>query len=169
MERKNLWAPWRIEYIKSLAGENGCFICDYLKTPERDTEHLVLWRTELSIVVFNRFPYNNGHLLIAPNRHIPDFSNAGDEEMLDIMKLTRDCQTVLDRAIKPQGFNVGMNFGRCAGAGLPEHMHVHIVPRWQGDTNYMHVCGDVDVISQSLGELYEQLRQISLKENLPNV
>ena len=169
MERKNLWAPWRIEYIKSLAGENGCFICDYLKTPEQDTEHLVLWRTEFSIVVFNRFPYNNGHLLIAPNRHIPDFSNADDEEMLDIMKLIRDCQTVLDRAIKPQGFNVGMNFGRCAGAGLPEHMHVHVVPRWQGDTNYMHVCGNVDVISQSLGELYEQLRQISLKENLPNV
>jgi len=169
LERKNLWAPWRIEYIKSLAGENGCFICDYLKTPEQDPKHLVLWRTELSIVVFNRFPYNNGHLLIAPNRHIPDFSNAGDEEMLDIMKLTRDCQTVLDRAIKPQGFNIGMNFGRCAGAGLPEHMHVHIVPRWQGDTNYMHVCGDVDVISQSLGELYEQLKQISLKENLPNV
>jgi ATP adenylyltransferase len=169
LERKNLWAPWRIEYIKSLAGENGCFICDYLKTPQQDTEHLVLWRTELSIVVFNRFPYNNGHLLIAPNRHIPDFSNARDEEMLDIMKLTRDCQTVLDKAIKPQGFNVGMNFGRCAGAGLPEHMHVHVVPRWQGDTNYMNVCSDVDVISQSLGELYEQLRQISLKENLPNV
>jgi ATP adenylyltransferase len=89
--------------------------------------------------------------------------------MLELSKLTRDCQKALSAAINPHGFNVGMNFGRCAGAGLPEHMHIHIVPRWDGDTNFMHVCSDTDVISQSLTELYGLLKEISLKENLPEI
>ena len=88
-------------------------------------------RTEHAFVVFNKFPYNNGHLLIAPNRHIADFSDASDEELLCIMHLIRDCQNALSLAIAPHGFNIGMNFGRCAGAGLPDHVHVHVVPRWE--------------------------------------
>ena len=121
------------------------------------------------MVLFNRFPYNNGHLLICPVRHIPDLDSASDEELLEMMKLTRDCQKVLSEAIMPHGFNVGLNFGRCAGAGLPEHMHIHIVPRWDGDTNFMAVCADTDVISQGLANLFDQLKQISKKQNLPNL
>ena len=169
MERKNLWAPWRIKYIKGLSEDSDCFICDYIKKPDDDRENLVLWRTDHCIVTFNKFPYNNGHLLIAPVRHIGNLDDASDQELLELTKLTRDCQTALKEAIKPQGFNVGMNFGRCAGAGLPDHMHVHVVPRWNGDTNYMHVCSDTDVISQSLTELYDELKEISAKMNLPKV
>ncbi len=170
MKRKNLWAPWRVKYIQGIAGETGgCFLCDYLATPEKDKDNLLLWRTKQAFVVFNKFPYNNGHLLIAPNRHIADFSDASDAEMLCMMKLVRDCQAVLSKAVNPHGFNVGMNFGRCAGAGLPGHAHIHVVPRWNGDTNYMHVCSDTDVISQSLDDLYDKLIEISQTEQLPTV
>jgi len=169
MERQNLWAPWRIKYIQGLSGHSECFLCDVLATPEKDRENLVLWRTKHALVVFNKYPYNNGHLLIAPTRHVGDFDSSSDEEMLAIIKLVRQCQQVLQIAVKPHGFNVGMNFGRCAGAGLPEHVHVHVVPRWNGDTNYMHVCSNTDVISQGLTELYDQLAEISQRENLPRV
>ena len=181
MERNNLWAPWRIKYVQGLdgkpAGAKGqrpaeddvCFICHNFNHPEDDDENLVLWRTDTSIIILNRFPYNNGHILIAPNRHIPDFDRATDEELLEMTKLIRESQKALSLAIKPHGFNVGMNFGRCAGAGLPGHLHIHIVPRWDGDTNYMSVCSDTEVISQSLRELLELLRQISKEHNLPNL
>jgi ATP adenylyltransferase len=157
-----------MEYIKSLGKEEGCFFCRYLENSELDEENLVLWRTVHSIVVINKFPYNNGHLLIAPRRHIPDFTKACDEELLELIKLIGDCQRALTAAIEPHGFNVGMNFGRCAGAGLPDHIHIHVVPRWEGDTNYMHVCSDTDVISQSMSQLYSQLKKISVEENLPS-
>lgn len=169
MERKNLWAPWRIEYIKGIEEKSGCFICGYAGNADGDPENLVLWRTSRCIVMFNRFPYNNGHLLVAPLRHIADLGEADDGELLEMMKLTRDCKRVLTEAICPHGFNVGLNFGRCAGAGLPGHMHIHIVPRWDGDTNFMAVCTDTDVISQSLVDLYEELKQISEKKDLPDV
>ncbi|TKJ39618.1 MAG: HIT family hydrolase [Planctomycetes bacterium B3_Pla] len=149
--------------------KSDCFICHNLKHPQEDDKNLVLWRTELNIVILNRFPYNNGHLLIAPNRHIPDLTDATEEELLEMIKLVRETQKALSPAIKPHGFNVGMNFGRCAGAGLPGHLHIHIVPRWDGDTNFMHVCSDTDVISQSLTELLDLLKQVSNKDNLPNL
>ena len=169
MERKNLWAPWRIKYIQSLSESSDCFICHNLQNPQDDDKNLVLWRTEKSIVILNRFPYNNGHLLIAPVRHIPDLDQATSEELLELMKLIRESQKALSLAIKPHGFNVGMNFGRYAGAGLPDHLHIHLVPRWDGDTNFMSVCSDTDVISQSLTELLELLKQISKEHNLPDL
>lgn len=183
MEHKNLWAPWRIQYVKGLGkeplateknktaagGKTGCFICHNLKHPQDDDENLVLWRTDKSIVILNRYPYNNGHLLIAPAQHIPDLVDASDEVMLEMIKLIRESQKALSLAIKPHGFNVGMNFGRCAGAGLPGHLHIHVVPRWDGDTNFMAVCSDTDVISQSLTELLELLKKISKEQNLPSL
>lgn len=169
MQRNILWAPWRMKYIRELSSKGGCFLCDYRETPDKDVENLVLWRTPLCMVVFNRFPYNNGHLLIAPFRHIADMTQANDEELLEMSKLIRDCQAVLKAAVAPHGFNVGMNFGRCHGAGLPDHMHIHVVPRWDGDTNYMHIISDTDVISQGLGELYRDLQRISREQNLPKI
>jgi ATP adenylyltransferase len=175
-ERENLWAPWRIGYIQSLSKDassakkaDECFICRSLQTPQDDDKNLVLWRTGKNIVILNRFPYNNGHMLIAPVRHIPDLIDADDDELTEMIKLVRESQKALSLAIKPHGFNVGMNFGRCAGAGLPGHLHVHVVPRWDGDTNFMAVCGDTDVISQSLTELLKLLRQISEQHNLPGL
>ena len=169
VQRNNLWAPWRIKYIQGLSHKSPCFLCDYLSEPQKDVENFLLWRTSKAIVVFNRFPYNNGHLLIAPNRHIADLQQADEQELLIMTKLVRECQKALALAIKPHGFNVGMNFGRCAGAGLPEHLHIHIVPRWDGDTNYMHVCSETDVISQSMTELYQSLLEISRQHGLPQL
>jgi len=183
MENKNLWAPWRIQYIQGLGekppetgkkeieptGEAGCFICHNLKNLQDDDQNLVLWRTDKSIVILNRYPYNNGHLLIAPARHIPDLEQADDEELQEMIKLIRESQKALSLAIKPHGFNVGMNFGRCAGAGLPGHLHIHVVPRWDGDTNFMAVCSDTDVISQSLTELLALLKKISKEQDLPKL
>ena len=169
MERKNLWAPWRIGYIQGLNKSSDCFICQNLANPQDDDKNLVLWRSSCCLVILNRFPYNNGHLLIAPARHIPDLEKATDEELLEMTRLVRESQRALSLALKPHGFNVGMNFGRCAGAGLPEHLHIHLVPRWDGDTNFMSVCGDTDVISQSLNELFEQLKQVSKEHNLPKL
>ncbi len=167
MERKNLWAPWRIKYIKNLSTKHACFLCHNLENPQDDKENLVLWRTKHCMVTMNMFPYNNGHLLIAPKRHIGDLFSASPEEMNEMMELIRDCQKVLSESVNPHGFNAGMNFGRCAGAGLPDHMHIHIVPRWDGDTNFMHVCSDTDVISQSMHELYDLLIENGNKLSLP--
>ena len=169
MERKNLWAPWRVEYIQGLSESSSCFICEIGANPQDDDKNLVLWRSSHCIAILNRFPYNNGHLLIAPLRHIPDLDQATDEELLELFKLVRESQKALSLTIKPHGFNIGMNFGRCAGAGLPNHLHIHLVPRWDGDTNFMNVCSDTGVVSQSLTELLEQLKLISKEHNLPGL
>jgi len=167
MKRHNLWAPWRIGYIKGLAEKHDCFICHNIKHPQQDEENFVLWRTGNSVVMLNKFPYNNGHLLLAPVRHIAGLDELNDDELLEITKLIVASQKVLTEAIKPHGFNVGMNFGRCAGAGLPGHLHIHIVPRWDGDTNFMDTCADTDVISQGMKDLYKQLKNASGENNLP--
>lgn len=169
MKRFNLWAPWRIDYIKGLAQKHECFICANLKDSQADTENFVLWRTAASAVMFNRYPYNNGHLLLATVRHIAGLDELNDKELLEITKLIVASQKVLTLAIKPHGFNVGMNFGRCAGAGLPGHLHIHIVPRWDGDTNFMETCSNTDVIGQGMIELYQQLKDASEKNNLPGI
>ena len=158
-----------MEYIKGLTEDHECFICHHRDDPANDRDNLVLWRSEYCMVIFNRFPYNNGHLLIAPNRHIAEMDEATDDELLELTKLTRECQKVLKEAISPHGFNVGLNFGICAGAGLPGHMHIHVVPRWNGDTNFMAVTGQTDVISQSLFDLYDDLKRISDQKNLPEL
>lgn len=154
-------------YIKGIEQSDGCFLCAGRDEKNLDRQNYVLWRTELSLVVFNRFPYNNGHLLIAPKRHIPDLETASEEEIFDLACLVRDAQIVLKKAISPQGFNVGFNIGRCAGAGLPGHLHMHIVPRWEGDTGFMSTCSSTEVISQSMDELYDMLVKIGSEMNLP--
>jgi len=145
-----------MDYIRSLDGtEHGdeCFLCRYRDTPQQDQTNHVLWRGPHTIVVMNRFPYTNGHLLVAPARHEGDFTCLSDEELLELQKSVRDGVAVLRETIQPQGFNIGYNLGRCAGAGLPEHLHAHIVPRWSGDTNFMAILGDARVIPDSLDTL----------------
>lgn len=154
---KNLWAPWRMEYIDSLSvPDNACFLCHYRDHPENDAEHLVVRRDERGMVLLNRFPYSNGHMLITPLEHAPSFEDLADETLLRLMQLTRDTKLVLEKAFNAQGFNVGINIGHCAGAGLPGHIHIHIVPRWAGDTNYMAVIGDVKVMPMALQRSYER-------------
>ena len=146
-----------MEYINGMGKLDECFLCRYFSSPEDDAENLVLCRSEVSLVCLNRYPYSNGHLLIAPGAHKPDLSDLGEGEMVALIRMLSKAQEALKRAVNPHGFNVGMNLGRCAGAGLPGHLHFHIVPRWQGDTNFMTVTGEVRVIPQDLGESYRAI------------
>jgi ATP adenylyltransferase len=169
MNRNNLWAPWRIGYIQGLGEKHDCFICHNVRHPQQDGENFVLWRSQHCLVMLNKFPYNNGHLLLASVRHVAGLDELDGGEMLELIKLIAASQKVLTLAIKPHGFNIGMNFGRCAGAGLPAHLHIHIVPRWEGDTNFMDICADTDVISQGMKDLYKQLKNASSEYNLPGL
>jgi ATP adenylyltransferase len=154
-----LWAPWRLNYILVAKDKpaDSCFVCDALGASD-DRENLVVLRTERSVVMLNRFPYNNGHLLIAPQAHKGQLEQLTDEEMLDLMRCLRRMTTVLRAVLEPHGFNIGVNLGRTAGAGLPGHFHWHMVPRWEGDTNFMPVLAETKVINQSLQALYDLLR-----------
>ncbi len=159
-----------MQYIRSLdqeAADQGCFLCRYHDAPDQDEANHVLWRTPHSLVVMNRFPYTNGHLLIAPASHKPDLAALDDAELLDMTQAIRDGVSVLEQTIRAQGFNIGYNLGRCAGAGLPGHLHAHIVPRWSGDTNFMAIIGDARVIPDSLdalaAELINTAKQVGLR------
>ena len=166
----NLWAPWRMEYIASLADEgDGCFLCRYRDEASRDEANLVLWRGRRSFAVMNRFPYTGGHTMIAPLAHVGTLGELDHETLCEMMEILRDTQQVLERVVHAHGFNIGMNIGRCAGAGLPGHLHVHIVPRWTGDTNFMAVFGQVRVIPETLDRLYGQLREAGEELGLPKL
>ena len=157
---ETLWAPWRLNYILANKDQpdEGCFICRGWQE-RADRDNLVLWRGVQSVVILNRFPYNNGHLLLAPAAHKATFAELTDGEMLELMQTLRRLVEVLDQTIQPHGYNVGLNLGRVAGAGLPGHLHWHVVPRWNGDTNFMPVFSDTRVIVQSLESLYDLLKE----------
>jgi len=161
-----------MEYIRSLADENedgGCFLCKYAANPDSDSENHVIWRGPACLTVFNRFPYSNGHLLVAPLGHEADLDDLEEAVLDELIRQVRDAKRLLARTTSAHGFNIGMNFGRCAGAGLPGHLHVHVVPRWEGDTNFMPVVGDTRVISQSINALHQQMREASAELGLPPV
>jgi ATP adenylyltransferase len=155
----NLWAPWRQAYIEAAkrpVEQDACFICQGLAEQD-DRRNLIAWRTPSTVVLLNRFPYNNGHLLVAPLTHKGRLEELDPTELLKIMETVRQMVQALDHLIRPDGYNIGLNLGTVAGAGLPGHLHFHIVPRWHGDTNFVPVLADVKVISQSLDSLYDLL------------
>jgi ATP adenylyltransferase len=153
-----IWAPWRMEYISSTksAGEKKCFLC---VDPNKDDESLVVGRKGAAFVIMNRFPYTNGHVMVVPVRHTGRVEELSDEESLDLMRLVRIMIPIFKEEFKVDGVNVGINVGRAAGAGLEEHTHIHMVPRWFGDTNFMPVSGETRVISEHLSESYEKLKR----------
>jgi len=155
-----LWAPWRMDYIRSPKKESSaCVFCDKLENVN-DRENLVLYRSAHSFVAMNPYPYNNGHLMVLPYKHASDFDGMDDETMLDLIKMTRFSTDMLRKAFAPEGFNVGFNIGKVAGAGLGEHLHIHIVPRWTGDVGFMTVIGELRVIPQHLFNTYDTLYPI---------
>jgi ATP adenylyltransferase len=157
---KNIWAPWRMEYIHQLNEPKGsCFLCTARDNPQDDEKNFVLKRGKHSFIILNRFPYSTGHMLIAPNLHSGDLNAINDETMLEMVQFLRDMKHLLSCAIHAQGFNVGINIEHCAGAGLPDHLHIHIVPRWQGDTNFMSVLDNVRVIPEALEKTYRKLKE----------
>ena len=155
-----LHAPWRMDYIRSLdkPAHDDCFLCAAAaSSPDQHKNFLVLWITPHSLVCINKFPYTNGHLLVAPRAHKADLELLDAEELLDLQQQSVAAITLLKRAISPQGFNLGVNLGRCAGAGLPGHLHQHVVPRWNGDTNFISVVGEIRIVPQAVSQLYDEL------------
>lgn len=144
-------------YIKQIGKEEGCIFCKKPKE-KKDEKNFILFRGKTCYILMNLFPYNTGHLMIAPYRHIGDFGDLSKEEGQELFKLVQESLNILRKVLKPEGFNVGMNIGRVAGAGYEDHIHVHIVPRWNGDTNFMPVIADTKVIPEFLKETYKQLK-----------
>lgn len=155
MER--LWAPWRMEYINQ-DPRPGCLFCRARNEPNDPDAELVVWRPEGATVLLNKFPYNPGHVMVAPAAHKADLTDLDDAETAALMRAVRTTITVLRGELKPEGFNVGANLGRVAGAGIPDHVHIHVVPRWNGDTNFMPVISEVKVVNEHLKQTAEKLR-----------
>lgn len=155
---ESLHAPWRIEYLLAPKPERPASLFTQIAHSSDDVANLVIVRDRTCYALLNRYPYNGGHLLVVPYKQSPDFNGLTDEELADLWKLTRRCLNALKQEMKPDGFNVGVNLGKVAGAGILEHVHIHIVPRWLGDTNFMPVLAHTSVVPQALAELAAQLR-----------
>jgi ATP adenylyltransferase len=153
-----LWAPWRMEYI---GGEQrpGCLFCRVLEHPDDRDSELVVWRPEGAIVLLNRYPYNPGHAMVSPTAHAGELEALDDEQMTHVMRAVKRTISVLKAVMAPEGFNIGANAGRVAGAGIPDHIHLHVVPRWNGDTNFMPVLADVKVVNEHLLQTAAKLRE----------
>jgi ATP adenylyltransferase len=160
---KRMWSPWRSQYIQTFnrpAGKKGkkrSLFAEALDAGD-DDEHLIVWRGTWCFVIMNRYPYNSGHLLVVPNRQVASIHDLTEKELTDIMEAVRRSMRALDRVMHPQGYNVGANFGRVSGAGVDDHIHFHIVPRWNGDTNFMPVLSDTKLISEELQATLKKLR-----------
>jgi ATP adenylyltransferase len=153
-----LWSPWRLAYVTGATGEkSACVFCD---AAGRTSDELILVRGEWSFVILNLYPYNNGHLMVVPGRHVASLAALSAEETAEMMRFTRDAEVALNEAYQPQGINVGINLGRAAGAGIEHHLHIHLVPRWAGDTNFMSVIGDVRVLPEDLSATATRLRPV---------
>lgn len=150
-----LWAPWRMEYILA-PRDKGCFLCDIVSSAQ-DRQNLVIKRGTTCIALLNRYPYNNGHVMISPTRHVAELASMTSVERAEMMELTTELCDLLTKAISPHGYNIGLNLGDVAGAGLKDHIHLHIVPRWEGDTNFMPVIGSTKIIPQALDDLWNKL------------
>ncbi len=151
-----LFTPWRYKYISSEKTSSGCFLCEAAGDPE-DADRLVVALRRHHVVLLNRHPYTNGHLMIAPREHLASPEQASREGQAELWPVVLECKRVLEEVYSPDGFNIGLNLGQAGGAGLPEHFHLHIVPRWGGDTNFMSVVGGVRLIPEDLGELRDRL------------
>ncbi len=160
-----LWAPWRQKYVTAIhKNQKGCVFCRMLKE-KRDKKNFIFIRCQHSFSVLNIYPYNNGHVLILPYRHVNDLSRLTKNEREDLFDILDETKALLEKVLHPAGFNIGINLGRAAGAGFPGHVHIHLVPRWKGDVNFMPVTAQTKIISQSLKALYEKLAHAHQKRH----
>jgi ATP adenylyltransferase len=153
-----LWTPWRYAYIASASREDGCIFCEALAAGD-DRKTLIIFRGNRNFIILNRYPYTSGHVMVVPNAHIADFVAAESETLSEMMSLAQRVQSALESAYHPQGYNLGMNLGRAAGAGVTGHLHLHVLPRWSGDANFMTVVGETRVEPEDLDTTYEKLRK----------
>ena len=154
---KRLWAPWRIEYIQKKS--KGCIFCKTSKS-KQDRKNFIVHRSKYCFAILNIYPYTNGHIMVAPYRHVRDIDKLKENELLDLLNVMKLVKKKLDKFLKPTGYNMGMNVGRVGGAGFDKHLHIHIVPRWRGDINFMPIIAETKVISQSLREVYSKLKKV---------
>jgi ATP adenylyltransferase len=154
---ERLWAPWRLEYVQSADADRGCFLCRAAPASADDEDALIVRRGDHAFVVLNRFPYSSGHLMVAPHRHVGELGELSDDEALEVHRLASAGLGALAETMQPQGYNLGWNLGRIAGAGVIDHIHLHVVPRWAGDTNFMPVLADVKVMPEHLAETRRKL------------
>ncbi len=152
-----LWTPWRFDYIRGISEAGECVFCKIL-SERKDSDNFVLWRGKHAFVILNLFPYTSGHVLIVANRHISFLSEASPEELHDIVDAARQCETALAREYKPEGYNLGFNLGKAAGAGVAHHLHMHMLPRWTGDSNFVSIVGETRVLPEELPRSYDRLR-----------
>jgi ATP adenylyltransferase len=153
-----LWTPWRYQYVSNIDSGEGCPFCVEDST-DNDQQRLIVFRGALNFVLLNLYPYTSGHLLISPYVHISDLAACKSEQLTEMMLLAQRCKQALKQVYKPDGFNIGMNLGRCAGAGVEQHLHLHIVPRWSGDSNFMTIAGETRVLPESLETTYQKIKQ----------
>jgi ATP adenylyltransferase len=149
----NIWSPWRAEYILG-PKQDGCLFCNAPK----ETDSLLIKKSALSYAIMNRFPYTTGHCMVAPYRHIGDINDLNDEEGADIFRLIKELSTAIKKSMEPEGFNIGINMGAAAGAGIADHIHMHIVPRWNGDTNFMPVLSDIHLVSEHIEKTLSKIK-----------
>ncbi len=157
---EKLWSPWRSQYIDTIKERNpasACFLCDAVEQSPLDMNNFLIYKGETTFTIMNLYPYNNGHLMVVPNRHLSNFAELSKEENMEIMEALQKAQLALTDVLKPEGFNIGANLGKVSGAGVDDHIHFHIVPRWNGDTNFMPILGEVKIISQDLLVTKEKL------------
>ncbi|MBI4875584.1 MAG: HIT domain-containing protein [Acidobacteria bacterium] len=151
-----LWSPWRYQYVSRASPGDACIFCEK-SASDRDRENLVLYRGKHNFVLLNLFPYTNGHLMIAPYRHVAGLAGAGEAVLAEMMRLTVEAERALGEAYRPRGLNLGMNLGECAGAGIAGHIHMHVLPRWMGDANFMSTVGETRVLPEDLETTYDKL------------
>ncbi|PLX70700.1 MAG: HIT family hydrolase [Denitrovibrio sp.] len=158
---KKLWAPWRLRYLKGEGKEDGCVFCNKPSLDKsNDKESLILHRGKHNFIIMNLFPYNNGHVMVVPYKHTGDFCDLSDDEMLEMMQLSQLTIKVFKKVFNTEGFNTGFNLGAAAGAGIRQHLHFHVLPRWTGDTNFMPVLGETRVISEHIFDTYDNLKKV---------
>ena len=161
---QRIWAPWRLDYIRGLDGaeaaeDKGCIFCwKPREDPGQDEATLIVARRQHCFVIMNLYPYNNSHLMVVPYRHTCDFTSLSDDELLDCQQAVRDAVRAMEQSLQPQGWNIGLNLGKAGGAGIDQHLHWHVVPRWVGDTNFFPVLSDVKVISESMEDSWRRMR-----------
>jgi ATP adenylyltransferase len=153
-----LWTPWRYAYIAAASKDDGCFFCDAVAAGD-DENTLIVFRGAKNFIILNRFPYTSGHVMVVPYVHAADFAAADPETLSEMMRLAQRVQSALESAYHPQGYNLGMNLGRAAGAGVVGHLHLHVLPRWAGDANFMTVVGETRVEPEDLSTTYAKLRK----------
>jgi len=154
----HIYSPWRKEYFDRDKNKPACVFCEAAKQPD-NPENLIIFRGKLAFVILNRYPYTSGHLMVVPYLHGKDLADLPDDTLLEMMQLTQKAVRVLGQEYQPQGFNIGMNLGAVAGAGITEHLHMHVVPRWQGDANFVSVIGQTRVLPETLEETYHRMRE----------